>query len=231
MLKGALRGRWLGAALAVGLLGSIPYPVTAPVQWLCASATGDSGWAVSVARARWTPWGWIDLEDVRLQTQKGARLHVVRAKVRSVPVSLLLGHLLTQWRIGEIRMDPASWGIRRPLAQEILSAGPVTTTGAATVRLKGRGIFLEAFALQGDLLRAQGQGSWDGQGKIHLLLTGQLARSILIGMNLLKQDAMQAHRQGEPFLFQAVGSWNRPELLFASTFYRVRIQPRGEGGR
>lgn len=226
-----LRSRWPWAALAaVGLLGFVPYPATAPVEWLCARRIRDSGWLVSVAKARWTPWGWIDMEDVRLQTQKGAKLHVVRARVRSMPGSLFLGHFVTQWQIGEIRMDPASWGIRRPLAQEILSAGPVTTSGVATVRLEGRRISMDSLSLRGDLLRTQGQGFLDGQGRIHLLLTGQLARSLLIGMNLLRQDAAQDVRQGEPFLFQAVGTWNRPELVFASAFHSVRIQPRREGG-
>ncbi len=170
-------------------LGFLGWPVTRPAQWAAERLVGRSGWQVSIAQARWTPWRSLELRDVKLQTPHGGRLHLVRVWIAQQAGPLPLGRWTTAWRLGEIRLDPTSWRIRKPAAQEVLSAEPVARSGTAVLEVRPAQVDLTGLSLQGRLLRLSGEGWMGRHHQAQLHLEGALSERVLRAMSLLKVSA------------------------------------------
>ncbi len=223
---------WLLAFFgAVGMtagLGFLAYPVTEPVQRWGQKLIQNSGWTLSIGQAQWVPWRSLDLADLKLKTGGGGRLHVVRIHIVPQPFSLLRGYLATQWEVGEIRMDPGSWGIRKPLAQEILSSGPVSTSGTAHFSVHPNRIELERLALGGPLLSLHGEGRWLNGSRLHMAFRfqGKLSRLVLKSLNLY--NGFEEGDLWEPFQGRLESAMGRVCLSFDSNFFRYTTS-HGEG--
>ena len=108
---------------AVAVLGYRAWPVESPVQTWCNDRGAQWGIQVSVGRATWIPWEDLEMRDLKIRVPQGGVIHFVRVRIHPRFSSLLKGALITQWKIGEIRIDPASWRIRKPIAQESFRQG------------------------------------------------------------------------------------------------------------
>lgn len=214
------------AFLAIGA-GFVPWQVTSPIRRLCLWVQGENGWEVSVSNARWIPWQDLQLTDLKLRTPQGGHVHVTRVGIALQPGALFLGTLATKWRIAEVRVDPASWNIRQPLAKEILSAGPVTQKGSALLQAHWGRLSLTSLALQGPMLRLQAKGWLTDQHRIHFSMEGMLARVILEEMNLLGAENSASH-PWEPFTLDLRGALDHPDLSFASKFFTLSLKTHGE---
>lgn len=217
---------WAGIALAAlaaaAVLGFFSWEVTRPVQrFLRDSSWGRQGWFCTVERARWTPWNDLELSGVRLQTPAGGKVTVERVFVTPRLFSLRKGRLVTDWDLEEIRMDPGSWGIRKPLAQELLSAGPVAARGFARLSWRPNELLLEQFSLEGSLLRVQAEGWLKPQRQAHLILKGSLSRPVLEGMKLL--PPVEGAPSWEPFDLALDGGLQAPALRFQSRFLTLML--------
>lgn len=167
------------------------------------------------------------MTGLQVQAPGGGRLSVEQIHLRTRIWELIRGRWETKWTLGEIRMDPSSWGIRAPLAREILSAGPVATDGFARLALEPGKVTLRELELHGPLLRLQAQGSWlFKESEVKLLLKGGLARSLLEGMELSLPDPLSP-QPWEPFEFRLRGAWAHPEIRFDSSFYTFSFGERG----
>lgn len=217
---------WAGIALAAlaatAVLGFFSWEVTRPVQrFLRDSSWGRQGWFCTVERARWTPWNDLELSGVRLQTPAGGKVTVDRVFVTPRLFSLRKGRLVTDWDLEEIRMDPVSWGIRKPLAQELLSAGPVAARGFARLSWRPNELLLERFSLEGSLLRVQAEGWLKPQRQAHLILKGSLSRPVLEEMKLL--PTVEGAPSWEPFDLALDGGLQAPALRFQSRFLTLML--------
>ncbi|MBI3333260.1 MAG: hypothetical protein HYZ93_04140 [Candidatus Omnitrophica bacterium] len=199
----------LGIALLAGIvLGTVSWPVTDPLNSLFHSMEVRWGWRLAVSQASWTPWRDLEVKDLKLESPQGGRFHVVDLKVLPHFGSLLKGSLATEWRLGEIRVDPGSWGIRQPALEEILSAGPVTTSGFALLQLGLDRMTLKTFYLKGPLGRVEGQGSLTRGEDVDLVMSGALAR--------------------EPFSLKLRGALGRPQVSFTSNFLSISMNSYGD---
>ena len=134
---------------------------------------------------------------------------------------------MTRWQFGEIRIDPGSWGIRNPMAQEMLSAGPVTTDGFAVLQCQFMKIVLQQMVLYGPFLRLQAEGYVVQGQQARLALRGELHRTLLEGMNLVESYPKDVVTW-EPFEFQMGGSLMHPRLQFHSNFFTFAMNPQVE---
>ncbi len=228
MEKLGVRFRWkLVILIGVGslLLGS--WPVTGPVRFFLGRVEKESGWHLSVTRAQWVPWREIQLMDVKLQVPQGGLLHVREIQIRPRLISLLRGSLSTTWIFGELRMDPASWGIHKPLAQEMISSTPLATDAQAEVLVGTQRMTLERLSLQGPWVRLQAEGWVNRARESYIKMEGALARQLLEGMKLLEPDA-QPVNPWEPFQMQMKNDPIHPELLFSSRFFSLQLKSHGE---
>lgn len=224
------RRAFLSAGIGLACLGGIlglgfrPWGVTSPVQRILRRISGSAGWSFTVDRATWIPWKELKMIGLRIQTPSGGRLHLVEVKMAPQVVSLVRGELMTEWAVGEIRMDPGSWGIHRSIAQEILSSGPVSTEGTAQIQWKVWECRLDRFQLKGPVLRAKGQG-WLRKGASgHLDVQGELSQGILQGMGMDLLPISPERPGWESFAFRLEGDLASPRLEFHSRF--LDIAPR-----
>ena len=171
-----------------------------------------------MAEARWVPWREFTLTDLRLRSPNGGRFHVVGVRVTMDPGSLLTGRLTTRWRFSEVRVDPSSWGIHRPLAQEILSAGPVTTQGSGLLLVDLETFQLQALTLEGPILRLFAKGWMDRRQKIDVILKGAVTRRLLEGIGLMSSSESLDPSSWEPFELNLRGGLTAPEVSFSSHF-------------
>ncbi len=209
--------------------GFVPWKVTVPTQRLCRFLSSRiTGWQITLQEAQWIPWKSLELADLHLQTPQGGRLHLVKVHLRPQIWTLVRGGWETRWEFEEIRMDPRSWGIRRPVAQQILSAGPVTTGGFAILQVDRRRWTLRELVLHGPLLRLQAEG-WlaERTRQVELVLRGELSRDLLEEMNLVNSD-QSAPKPWEPFDLQVAGSLAAPEVRFTSNFFTFSMTPQLE---
>lgn len=209
---------WAALALAGFLsLGFFSWEVTRPVRWLLRNSVEGQGWHCTVDEARWVPWNRLELSGVKVQSPGGGRVHLAGVQVFPKLSSLWKGCLVTEWNLEEIRMDPGSWGIRKPAAQEILSSGPVTTHGVAWLQWKPEEFFLERLNLEGPVLRVQAEGWMRTQRQeAHLALKGFLSRPVLEGMSLLSpKEGLPAW---ESFEMHLEGGLKAPAFRFDSSF-------------
>ena len=213
--------------LGVVGLGYLSWPVGHPFEWVCRWVEFRSGWRVSAAQVRWIPWRDLEFTDVKLQTPDGGRMHVVEVRVYPEMASVLRGHMTTRWQIGEVRMDPSSWGIRKPVAQEILSSGPVIAGGMAFVQMDPNRLVLETLNLWGSLLHLRAEGWLNGSRKAHLVMEGELARRLLESLHLMK-PAEESATPWEPFRMRLDGALARPSVSFASNFFSMSFDTQGE---
>ncbi len=211
---------FLAAVLGAGF---IPWQVTGPVQWLFRRCIPAQGWQLSLRAARWVPWSHLELHDLQVQAPQGGHLHLVKVDVWPRSWTFIRGRWVTRWRFGEIRMDPGSWGIRRPLAQEILSAGPVTTRGFAVLEVDRERMTLSELMLHGPLLRLRAEGWLQGKERGEVDLRGELARFLLEGMHLVPSD-QSAPEPWEPFELQVRGALTAPEVRFVSNFFTFALK-------
>lgn len=222
---------WVLLLAGMGGAGFVPWKVTAPAQRLCRFLSSrNAGWQITLQQARWIPWQSLELADLQVQTPRGGRLHLVRVRLHPQIWTLVRGNWETRWEFGEIRMDPRSWNIRRPLAQEILSTGPVTTGGFAILRVDRNQWTLLELVLHGPLLRLQAKG-WCAERtrQAELLLNGELPRTLLEAMNLLRPD-QALPEPWEPFELRVAGSMAAPEVRFSSNFFTCAMTPQLERG-
>ncbi len=225
--------RWfrtgIGAGLACGLfsLGFVSWDVTGPVRWMFGQALRDSGrWEVQIGEARWVPWRRLEVSEVRLTSPRGGRLHLVRLRLFPKPWAWARGYLAAQCEVGEIRMDPASWRVRRPLAQEILSAGPVTTDGFAILHYRLGHLSVQELSLHGPLLRAHLSGWFNGKREAHLSVRGEVLQALVEGMHLGKRDQLDPPTW-EPFELELQGKLAQPLFRFNSSFFSMEQRPSG----
>ena len=223
------RRRWLAAGMGIFLLsGFISWRVTRPVRWFGDRLMKGSGCSFTVGKAFWIPWRRLELQDVGLRVKGGGHLHLSRVNVRPVLASLPRGYLEARWDLGEVRLDPGSWNIQQPMAQEILGAEPVTTHGSAVLRVERNSLRLQRFSAEGPLLRLEGEGSFEEKGPLaRLTVTGSLHRDLLQGMGLVFEEDKSVS-SWEPFQFRLEGMLSRLSILFESSFHRLAIQPQGE---
>ena len=231
MRRRLIEAAWL--LLLGGLVGAgfVPWKVTAPARRLCRFLSGrNAGWQITLQQARWIPWQSLELADLRVQVPHGGRLHLVKVRFYPQIWTLVHGHWETRWEFGEIRMDPSSWKLRRPLVQEILSAGPVTTSGFAILRVDRNRWTLSEGVLHGPMLRLQAKGWYAGKTRqAELVLNGELPRTLLEAMGLLRPD-QALPEPWEPFEFRVAGSTAAPEVRFSSNFFTVAMTPQLERG-
>jgi len=220
----------LGLLLAgTAAAGFVPWKVTVPAQRLCRLlGSRAAGWRITLQEAQWIPWKSVELADLQVQTPRGGRLHLVKVRLRPRIWTLVRGEWETRWEFEEIRMDPRSFGIRAPLVQEILSAGPVTRNGFAVLRIGRQKLTLQEMVLDGPLLRLRAAG-WLAQKaqQAQLALNGQLSRDLLEEMNLVKSD-QAAPEPWEPFELRIAGSLAAPDIRFMSNFFTFAMTPQLE---
>lgn len=181
-----------------------------------------SGWRLFIREAYWTPFRTLELKDLKLKTPQGGRLHLVGVSVDPEFRSLLKGRLITRWTIKEIRMDPGSWGIRKPLAQEILSAGPVVTDGVIVLQSEWGRLTLQSLLLRGPLLRLHAEGWLTESLLAHLDLDGDLDRRFLEEIKLMK-PSKGPPEAWEPFRIRLHGMLARPKMSFVSNFFSISL--------
>lgn len=203
----------LAAALSIAVIGSLAWDVTALLPRAAARLEAATGVHLTAAEVRWTPWKELDLKDVKIQTRGGGRLHVTNVSIQPKMGSIFRGRLTTLWQIGEIRIDPASWGIRFPAAQELLSAGPVSSHGDARIHLTSEKLAIEKLSLQGPMLQVVLQGWVSHERQGNLSLEGAFPRKLLEEMNLML-PAQQAVNPWEPFRMQLEGRISNPQIDF-----------------
>lgn len=220
---------WVGVigVLAIGSAGFFSWSVKGLVRNFVRPLEAKTGWQMGVNEARWIPWLYLELKDLQLTTAQGGHLHLVKVRITPQWRSLCRGVLATQWEIGEIRMDPASFRIRRPWAQELLSAGPVTSEGLAFLEVAPKALVLKNLVLRGVLLRLHAQGVFHPDSTGQLDVQGELAEQILEGMNLAPTDRAQAH-PWEPFRIHLEGKLRSPQFSFASNFLSISQQAHQE---
>ncbi|MBI3317724.1 MAG: hypothetical protein HYZ90_01060 [Candidatus Omnitrophica bacterium] len=221
--------RW-SLRLAVGgaLLWALahPWPATRPCRWGLQALEKKVGWSVSIEKARWIPWGDLELTDVKLLTPQGGLFHVGRAQLFPEARSLVTGALRIRLLLREIRMDPGSLGIRKPLLMEILSAGPVAEKGFVLLDVSRERVFLRRLTLQGPFVWLQGQGSVDSRA-VSLELEGAVAREPLEEMHLVG-PTREIPSAWEPFSLRLGGRLQQPEFSFHSGFFSIALKPHGE---
>ncbi len=218
----------IGGLAGLFVLGFIPWDVTGPTGWACRRlGAAPQGWEVTVGQARWIPWRRFEFIDLKLRVPQSGRLHLVKVAVFSEPWALLKGYWMTRWQLGEIRIDPGSWGIHSPRAQEMLSSGPITTDGFAILQWQLKKITLQQLMLHGRFLRLHAEG-WLTQGRqAHLVLRGELLRTLLEGMNLM-ESGQENVEPWEPFDLEMAGPLIHPELQFHSKFFTFAMNPQVE---
>ncbi len=226
-------GLVLGLILLLGiggvfLLGLRSWPVTGPLQKVFQKVEAKTQWHLSVAHARWTPWRNLELTDLKIVTAQGGRLHVVKARIVPRLKSLFRGHLVLQWYLDEVRMDPGSWGITVPMAQEVLSAGPVVNSGSGILRVEPERVTFQTLTLDGPMLRLQAEG-WlvVSQRQTYWVMQGALPRKLLEAMSLMK-SGNQAVGSWEPFQVRLHGALGHPEISFVSSFFSASVNTRGD---
>ena len=213
--------------LVLAGLGMVSWPVTQPVNGLFRRLPGGSGWHLSVDQANWVFWKGLELRDLKIQVPGGGKIHFVRIWVAPGFTGLLQGRGAARCRLQEGRVDPSSWGVRKPLLVEILSAGPVIQGGSALLQMEFGRVLLRTLALQGALLRLeQGSGSF-GTDQVHVELQGALARNLLAQIGLSKTES-QGVPAWEPFQFHLHGNVKNPEISFTSSFLSFSFKSRGE---
>ncbi len=217
----------IGAAAGLLLfgLGWVAWPVTGPVNRVLNAFSRDLGCRLKIDRARWIPWRHLEMEEVQMETSGGGRLHWEQVRVKIQPASFLSGQLVLRGRLGKGRIDPGSWGLRKPAVQEMLSSGPVVERGDLDLQIGMEKILLRAFRLQGPVLRLQAEGWWEGRHLAHLTLEGSLARRLLEEMDLLEPQDPPG-QTWEPFRMLLEGSLLRPKISFASSFYTFSFKSR-----
>ncbi len=231
---GFRRFAWIGAAVLLlgGIwfgLGFVSWPVAGLLNRVCLGLEARSGWTLEVDRAIWVPWRKLEMTDVRFSSPQGGRLHLVKLQVHPQWGSLLQGALTTRWDLSDVRIDPGSWGIHKPLAQEVLSAGPVWTDGSAVLKIRWGQVTLKALHLEGPLLRVQAEGWLTRQSQAHLMLEGALGREFLEEMNWLRPiDSTESLRRWEPFQLKLHGPLRHPDISFASSFFSISLKGQGE---
>lgn len=209
--------------LGVTAAGFFPWPVEGLVSRFAGDLQAKTGWQMVVGQARWVPWFYLELQDLRLKTPQGGHLHLVKVQVQPRFRTLWRGALETQWEMGEIYIDPGSFWIQRPLAQELLSAGPVTEAGRAFLKVSSKGLTLRDLVLTGSLLRLSARGSIRRSSWADLKMEGQLAGRLLEGMNLHKTDGSDLETW-EPFRIHLEGRLKNPNFSFASSFLSISWQ-------
>ena len=214
--------------MAVLLLGFRPWSLDRPIHWFCGWAEQKVGWSLSIEKARWIPLRNLELTNIRLQTPQGGQLYLVRVSIHPTYSSVIRGFFATEWDIGEIRMNPGSWGIRKSVAQELLSSGPVTIHGSAFVRFYPRKFSFSMLSLEGPMLRLQGQGWITRDEQVSLLLGGALSTRLLVGMDLFHPSDQLRNGIWEPFEVQMNGEIRHLNLEFASNFLSLSSRPYGE---
>lgn len=244
-MRALLLGLLLAGLAAAAVCAMVSWKVTGLVQGAVQSAAGASGWTVEVQEAQWAPWGKLELKDVRLATAQGGRLHIEKIRIRPESLgggiqmarlvlapqtfALLKGKLTTRWELGPIRVDPASWRIRQPLAQELLSAGPVTTGGLVGLTFQENEWRLEKITLGGPVLRLEAEGWLKREQQVYLLLRGDVTRNILEGLRVTRPVDNSAAREWEPFQLLVEGAWNHPRVRFTSGFFTFAMNQPSEG--
>lgn len=223
--RGLFRLGLLAGLAGFAFLGFVSWDVTVPIQWVCHRlGVNTNGLEVTVAQAKWIPWRRLELTDLKLHLPQSGRLHLVKVTLSSQPWTLIGGHLTTQWQLGAMRIDPGSWGIHRSLAQEILSSRPVTTDGFAILEYQFGKLILRQMTLHGPLLRLHAEGWFDGGRRANLALRGELLRTLLESMKLVKSDQENVE-PWEPFELQVDGALARPQVQFRSSFFTFAMDP------
>ncbi|MBI3312244.1 MAG: hypothetical protein HYZ88_01800 [Candidatus Omnitrophica bacterium] len=213
------------AGIGVCAAGFVPWRVTEAVQSFL-NGPRMAGWSFSVGQAFWAPWKSLKMRDVMVQTPGGGKLHLVKAEFFLKPRSLFKGSFSTEWVLGEIRMDPVSWNIRSALAQEILSASPVTTGGSGILELRREEIRIERFLLTGSVLQMSGNLAVGARRQIQLHLQGDLSREILEAMQLL--SSREPSEPWQPFELRLEGRIDSPRIQFESNFRSFILDQRLE---
>lgn len=154
-------------------------------------------------------------------------MHLARVVATPYPLSLLGGSLVTHCRLQEGRIDPGSWGIRRPPAVELLSASPVAEEGIAVLQIGLNRILFQTLTFSGPLLRVQAEGWLLGGDQGHLNMKGTLARKLLEHLNLVDSEDPAAS-PWEPFQFRLDGALAHPAVSFASHFLSISFKNQGE---
>ncbi len=210
------------SAVALIGMGLLRWPVTGPVNLICHRLEAPFRWHVTVEKASWIPWKGLTLQDLKLETADGGRLHLVRIQICPLVGSLWRGGLLARCSIEGVRIDPASWGLRQPLLQEILSAGPVATEGYALLEFRADRLTIDTFTLQGPMLRLHAEGWLLKKLQGRLDLEGALARRLLEELRLMKPlDQMAEANLWEPFQLHLSGALANPMISFASNFFSI----------
>lgn len=216
---------WAGVTGVLISMGFISWDVTGPVRWALGRALKQAGqWQVEVGQARWIPWWRLEVSDVQLSSPRGGRLHLVRLSVFPKPWALVRGYVAAQCEVGEIRMDPASWRIRRPAAQEILSTGPVTTDGFAIVHYRLGHLDVQQLSLHGPLLRVHVSGWFNGKQEASLSVRGEVMHVLLEAMHLGEMDQLNPP-PWDPFELELEGALAQPLFRFTSAFYSMERRP------
>ncbi|PIQ82059.1 MAG: hypothetical protein COV76_05850 [Candidatus Omnitrophica bacterium CG11_big_fil_rev_8_21_14_0_20_64_10] len=216
-----MRRRWR-LAFEIGLLlllslGFFPWPVTIPLNEGL-RRLNHSAWQLSVGSAQWAPWRELKLRDLRIRSPQGGLIHVVRGTVQPQWGNLLWARMEFDCRAEDLRMDPGSWRIRKDLAKELLSAGPLFDAGRARVVMDSGGWLLEDGVLQGRLLHGRLRGEWSSSSRVGLWISGRVVRLLLYGLDLIRLEAGEDFYVSEPFSLRLVGEPPHLDLEFKSDF-------------
>ncbi|MBI3322783.1 MAG: hypothetical protein HYZ94_03785 [Candidatus Omnitrophica bacterium] len=193
------------AAVAVGVAGALPWPVTAPVQWFLDRSGKGTGLAPAVERAVWVPWRSLDLTGLRVDPPVPGS---VRAeKVRLVPdwPRLALGQVRADCLFEEVEWDPAG-------------EQAVRVDGTGAVHLEWGAAVLERLSLEGPAMRLEAEGWLRSGREARLRLDGALSRDFIQDMGWMGPGE-SAGEGWESFRLRLEGAFERPQVQFTSRFF------------
>jgi len=206
-----------------------PVPVSLPLRWMAGQIEAASGWRVVVAHARWSAWrSMLEVSDLTVQIPQGGRLHCTDVKIHPLFFTVLKGGLITRWRVGEVRIDPDSWGVYQPMASEILSVTPVLTTGSATAQFIPGRLYLREVRFQGPSLWFEGEGWLGEHRRAQLDLVGAVDRRFLESVKA-REVHSQEGSSWEMFHMRLSGTLGFPEISFVSQSRSFSLTSYGEG--
>jgi hypothetical protein len=194
----------LAILVVIGAAGSVPWPVTGPVQRFLDRSGEGTGLAPAVERVVWVPWRSLDLTGLRLDPALPGTVRA--AKVRLFPQWpwLALGQVRAEIRFEEVRWERGG-------------EQAVRADGEGAVRVGWGEAVLEWFSLEGSGIRLKAEGRLQPGREARLLLEGAVSKDLLRAMGGMELSD-PAGGAWEPFRLRVDGALARPTVQFTSRF-------------
>ena len=228
-----MRKRTVGiflAAVAAAVATFVPWPVTGLVRAFILERTGGSWWTVTVGSARWVPARAFYLDGVTVQLSNKWKLRSAHVEIRPQFVSLLRGGLKTDWRSQSLQIEPGSLPVVSVGNKPLPVLEPLAMRGLAALWFYPDRTDVRELFLSGNVARVVVFGQAVGRPEGWIRAHGALTRPLLESMRWASEWEATGSRW-EPFEFQMVGDWRRPDCSFSSGFLNFSIGRRTEKER